>query len=292
MKEYQLGLYEKSMPNDISWGEKVHLAKEAGFDYIEISIDETEEKLARLDSSREERFGIKKLLYDNDMPVNSMCLSAHRRYPLGSRDENIRRKSLEIMEKAVGFAADLGIRIIQLAGYDVYYEESDQDTRSMFLENLKKACSMAACKGVLLGFETMETPFMDTVEKAMHYVNIINSPYLCIYPDIGNLTNASLKYRISVNEDLMQGKGRIIAAHLKETVPGRYREVPFGTGHTDYAAQIALLRSMNIKLFVGEFWYIGSKNLKEDLITANQFLRRHLDQVFQVPEHVNHTEAG
>lgn len=29
-----------------------------------------------------------------------------------------------------------------------------------------------------LGFETMETPFMDTVEKAMHYVKLVDSPYL------------------------------------------------------------------------------------------------------------------
>ena len=43
-----------------------------------------------------------------------------------------------------------------------------------------------------LGFETMETPFMDTVEKSMEYVNKINSPYLGVYPDIGNLKNASL----------------------------------------------------------------------------------------------------
>lgn len=46
---------------------------------------------------------------------------------------------------------------------------------------------MAAEKGIVLGFETMETPFMDTVEKAMRYVNLVSSPYLGVYPDIGNL---------------------------------------------------------------------------------------------------------
>ena len=48
-KEYYLGLYEKSMPNTLSWEEKLKVVKEAGFDYLEMSIDETEEKLARLD---------------------------------------------------------------------------------------------------------------------------------------------------------------------------------------------------------------------------------------------------
>ena len=41
-KEYYLGLYEKSMPNTLSWEEKLEVVKEAGFDYLEMSIDELE----------------------------------------------------------------------------------------------------------------------------------------------------------------------------------------------------------------------------------------------------------
>ena len=96
------------------------------------------------------------------------------------------------MEKAIELADDLGIRIIQLAGYDVYYEDGDQQTKEYFIENLQKAVDMASKNGILLGFETMETPFMNTVEKAMEYVDIIQSPYLQVYPDTGNLKNASL----------------------------------------------------------------------------------------------------
>ena len=46
--EYYLGLYEKSMPNTLSWEEKLEVVKEAGFDYLEMSIDETEENLQDL----------------------------------------------------------------------------------------------------------------------------------------------------------------------------------------------------------------------------------------------------
>lgn len=45
MKAYSLGLYEKSMPSELSWKEKLQAAKEAGYDYIELSIDATEEKI-------------------------------------------------------------------------------------------------------------------------------------------------------------------------------------------------------------------------------------------------------
>jgi L-ribulose-5-phosphate 3-epimerase len=280
INNYTLGLYEKAMPGQLTWREKLLSAKKAGFDYVEISIDETDEKLARLNWTKEERLSLKNAIIETGVPIYSMCLSGHRKYPLGSRDESVRNKGLKIMEKAIGFAADLGIRIIQLAGYDVYYEEGDKDTRIMFEENLRKACEMAAVKGITMGFETMETPFMDTVEKAMYFVEAVDSPYLGVYPDIGNLTNASLMYGKSVNEDILTGKGHIFATHLKETIPGHYREIPFSTGHTDYLTHLKLLKELGIRLFVGEFWYVGSAEWKKDLKFANDFLREKIEQVF------------
>ena len=56
-RAYTLGLYEKAMPSDLTWREKLLTAKEAGFDFVEISIDETDAKLSRLDMTKEERFG-------------------------------------------------------------------------------------------------------------------------------------------------------------------------------------------------------------------------------------------
>lgn len=277
-RAYRLGLYEKSMPNTLSWEEKLNVAKEAGFDYVEMSVDETDAKLARLDQPTDE---IKAAMAKTGVPISSMCLSGHRKYPLGSHDKEVQKRSLEIMEKAIDLAADLGIRIIQLAGYDVYYEEGDMNTRADFEENLKKAALMAAKKGVVLGFETMETPFMDTVEKAMRYVKIVDNPYLGVYPDIGNLKNASLLYNVDVNEDLMTGKGHIFASHLKETVPGKYREIPFGTGHTEFVKNIETLERLGVRMFVGEFWYVNNEDWKEVIIHANTFLRDKLDQVFE-----------
>ena len=43
MNSYNLGLYEKAMPKELSWMEKLEAAKAAGFDYIEMSIDEIRE---------------------------------------------------------------------------------------------------------------------------------------------------------------------------------------------------------------------------------------------------------
>ncbi len=277
-KIYQLGLYEKAMPSDLTWEEKFTAAKKAGFDFVEISIDETDAKLARLDYTEADFEELKAAMKKTSMSIQSMCLSGHRRFPLGSHDISTQHTSLEIMEKAILFARKLGIRNIQLAGYDVYYENHDQYTRDMFDYNLGKCVQMASQYGVILGFETMETDFMNTAFKAMFYINKYDSPYLKLYPDIGNLTNASRVTNIPVNDDLQQAKGHIIAAHLKEVIEGHYREIPFGTGDTDYDGAIACLKKQGVYMFTAEFWYVGGKHWEKDLECANNYIREKIEK--------------
>jgi L-ribulose-5-phosphate 3-epimerase len=272
-KPYQLGLYEKAMPITLTWEEKLSTAKATGFDYVEISIDETDEKLARLDNENTIK-ELKAAIEKTGVPVLSMCLSGHRKYPLGSHDPKTQERALEIMEKACVLSVKLGIRIIQLAGYDVYYEERDVSTVENFSLNLKRCVQLASRYGVILAFETMETLFMDTARKAMTYVDENDSPYLQIYPDLGNLTNASRISKISVEDDLFSARGHIVAAHLKEIVEGKYREIPYGTGDTAYVESIRELKKQGVSLFVGEFWYVGNPDWKSDLSFANDYLRK------------------
>ncbi|GMO63791.1 MAG: L-ribulose-5-phosphate 3-epimerase UlaE [Treponemataceae bacterium] len=271
-KTWQIGLYEKAMPNTLSWKEKLQTAKSFGYDFLEVSIDETDEKLARLKMPLAERLELLGLVYETGLPIRTMCLSAHRKYPLGSENPAVQKRSLEIMEDAINFACDIGVRIIQQAGYDVYYEPSTARTVQLFCEGLEQSVQMAAAKGVMLAFETMETEFMNTVEKAMVYVNRLNSPYLKVYPDCGNLTNAAKTYSASVIDDLQKGRGNIAAMHLKETVPGKFREIPYGTGHVNFSDCIKTALDMNVRSFVTEFWYTGEADFRKTIQTAKSFI--------------------
>ena len=278
MSAYTIGLYEKAMPKDLTWKEKLTAAKEAGYDFVEISIDETDEKLARLEWTKEERLEFVKTMYEEGIPIRTMCLSGHRKYPIGSSDPAVCARGMEIMEKAIQLADDLGVRIIQLAGYDVYYDESTPETVARFGENLKKCTWMAAKAGVLMGFETMETEFMNTCGKSMNYVKQINSVYLNVYPDCGNINNAALSYGTDVQEDLGSCQGHIVAMHLKETVPGKFRDMMYGEGQVDFPAMIDTAWAMGVRKFVTEFWYLGKENWREDLSFANRTMRALLDK--------------
>lgn len=278
MKKYTIGLYEKAMPKTLDWRARLECARDCGYDFVEISIDETQERLSRLEWTREQRMELLSVMNETGIPIRTMCLSGHRKYPFGASDPAVRARSMEIMEKAICLADDLGIRIIQLAGYDVYYEEGTAETERLFRENLEKAVRMAEAKGILLGFETMETAFMNTVEKSMKYVTQINSPYLGVYPDAGNLTNAAKTYGTEVPEDLETGRGHLIAMHLKETVPGKFREIPFLTGHVNFEAVIGKAWALGVRRFVTELWDVGSPDWKDAIRFANRSMSDILDR--------------
>lgn len=279
MREYALGIYEKAMPNTLSLKEKLLAAKEIGYDFLELSIDESNEKLERLNWSKETRNNLIKDMQEVGLNIRSLCLSGQRKFPMGSLNDEIRKKSMEIIEKAIILANDLGIRIIQLAGYDVYYEKSTKETKKLFLENLKKATEIASKYGIILAFETMETEFMDTVKKAKTMVDIIESPFLMIYPDLGNIKNASLIYKNNIIDDIKCGAGKITAAHIKESIPGHYREIPFLTGHVNFKECLETLWSLGVRRFVTELWYTGEKDFKINVKFAHDTFEKMLNEI-------------
>lgn len=278
MRPYKIGLYEKAMPKNLTWEEKLLCAKECGYDYVEMCIDADEEKIKRIYMSKEERKEIIDAMFNADLPIRSMSVSALTKFALGDPDEKIRNRGMEILEKAVVLAGDLGIRTVMIPGYDIYFGESTIQTKKDFLQNLMKAAEVAAREGVVIGMETMENDFMNTTEKGMKYVKVVNSPYLNMYPDSGNITNAAELYRQDVCEDLEFGEGSVISLHLKESKTGIFREVPFCTGHVEFERIIQSAWKTGVRRYVTELWDVGQENWKEDICFANKSMCKILDQ--------------
>ena len=111
----------------------------------------------------------------------------------------------------------------------------------------------------------------------MRYVDKIDSPFLGVYPDVGNLTNASLIYGRSVADDLATGKGHILAAHMKATKAGQYRDLLFGEGTTDYDGALAQLIPQGVRRYVCELWYLGSASWQADVGHAARFVREKIE---------------
>ncbi len=229
-KAVPLGIYEKALPAGEDWLTRLQLAGELGFDFVEMSIDESDSRQARLDWSSEQRLALVQAVATSGVRVPSLCLSAHRRFPLGSEDDGVRNQGLLIMQKAIRLAQDLGIRVIQLAGYDVYYQQANDNTRERFRDGLKQAVEMASRAQVTLAMEIMDYPLMNSISKALGYAHYLNNPWFQLYPDIGNLS----AWDNDVQMELVAGRGHIVAVHVKDTRPGEFKNVAFGEGVVDF----------------------------------------------------------
>ncbi|NQZ65901.1 MAG: L-ribulose-5-phosphate 3-epimerase [Mycoplasmatales bacterium] len=284
MHNSKIGIYEKAINNKWSIEEKIQIAKNAGYDFIEFSIDESDEKLSRLNFSQKKIDEIKLLLVKNNFKFNSMTLSGHRKYPFGSSDPEIVKKAFWIMERAIYLSKELGIYNIQLAGYDVYYEKSNDETKKRFMKNMKKVAKMAEENSIMLSFEIMDTPFMGTISRSLNYVKEINSPWLKIYPDIGNLYQWAGE---KLEEEFLLGKGYMTGMHFKDTKPNVFRDVPWGEGTVDFVKVFKILRKINwVGPFLIEMWSSNEKNESmeenvEKIKVAKEFFNQKLKESYE-----------
>ncbi len=280
-----LGLYEKALPAEWSWERRLTVARDLGFDYLEISIDETDDRLSRLNWDRDQRRQMRELTARLNMPIRSMCLSAHRRFPFGSADPNVRVKARELMERAIALADDLGVHVIQLAGYDVYYEPSTNCSAAAFLEGMEFVSRLAGCYQTMCAMEIMDTPFMNSITKHLWYEERFRSPYYRVYPDLGNLT----AWGNDIAAEFQKGISSIVAIHLKETRPvtsdslGEFRGVPLGEGTVDFARAFHTLRSLNYSgPFLLEMWSGTTSNDCEEIARSRAFLEAEYEKSFRL----------
>ncbi|MFJ3457762.1 L-ribulose-5-phosphate 3-epimerase [Scandinavium goeteborgense] len=268
-KQVPLGIYEKALPAGECWLERLGLAKTLGFDFVEMSIDETDARLSRLDWSREQKLALINAVAETGVRVPSMCLSAHRRFPLGSEDDAVRQQGLAIMRQAIQFAQDVGIRVIQLAGYDVYYQQANNETRRRFREGLKESVEMASRAQVTLAMEIMDYPLMNSISKALGYAHYLNNPWFQIYPDIGNLS----AWENDVQMELQAGIGHIVAVHVKDTRPGVFKNVPFGAGIVDFEHCFSTLKQSGYHgPYLIEMWSETAEDPLTEVIKARDWV--------------------
>ena len=250
-RKIPVGIYEKAFPADYSLEQILGSASEIGYDFVELSIDESPERLQRLDWSKSERAALRQVIGDTGIPFWGMGVSAHRKYPLGSTSPEVRQRGLDIFSQSIELAVDLGLRVIQVMGYDVFYEPSTPDTEANFLEGLKIGEKWASAAGVMLALENIDHETVDSVEKAMRFVKELDSPWFNVYPDIGNL--AAFGY--DPIKQLPLAEGHLVGVHVKDTRPGEVRGVLLEKGIVPFQDSFQLLSRMGFSgPIVMELW--------------------------------------
>ena len=272
MFKMPVGLYEKALPDSLSWEERLAAAGQAGFDFMEISIDESDGRLSRLNWTASERAALRRSIANTGVKIMSMCLSGHRKYPLGSHSPEIRRQGQDILRKAIDFAGDVGLRVVQVMGYDVFYETSDDETRVNFIDGLRQGARWASQSGVMLGLENLDTPFVENLSTALSIIREIDSPWLRLYPDIGNLSAAGYY----PPDELTLAKGQLLGVHVKDAMPKVIRGIPFEKGIVPFRETFQALVKTGFWGLIGiEIW--GSMHTGEDPVASVAAARKFVD---------------
>ena len=144
-----LGIYEKALPSTDDWGVFFRNAREAGFSFVDLSIDESAERMERLGWDYRQRQKVREAARQAHIRLGGICLSAHRAVMPGSQDPQMRQRALDLYRKAIDFCVDMGIPVVQVAGYYAYYEPHDPDAAQRYLETLALALPYAEQRGII-----------------------------------------------------------------------------------------------------------------------------------------------
>ncbi len=270
------GIYEKALKPQ-PFRDMFRDAARAGYQSLELSIDCTDDRLSRLDWGWRETCRVRQEAAGEGVQILTMCLSGHKRFPLGSPDPETGRIAMEIMEKAIRLSLGLGIRVIQLSGFDVTDDsERTAETQKRYIDRLHEAVRMAERYCVTLAIEPVEGNLL-AVRDTMEVVRMIDSLFLQIYPDVANIKSLG----IDPLPDLPFGRGHIAAVHMRDSLPGIYdATIPFGTGQLDFDGVFRTLRGMQYcGPLVVEMWNEDRPDYMEYITQAREYMEEHIRKV-------------
>lgn len=267
----KLGIYEKALPHDKNIDDVLHMAAEAGYSLFEISLDK--DRLSRFQWSSKQKMEWIRASLNNGVSIYNMVLSAHRDFPFGSADAAVRKRAMQIMEEAIEFSVDLGIRTIQLAGYyTLEQERTTKDSKKWFMEGVHRSVELASRAGVMLAIENVDRDII-SLGQMKEIIEMVNSPWLKMYPDVGNLA----AHHLSEKESIAEMMDYIVGVHLKDAKQGIFRRVSYGEGIVDFKAVFGVLSEAGYRGYYGlEMWNDNSGKSLEIIKEAKTWI---LDQM-------------
>ena len=178
-----------TFPSNYTVKECIENAKKAGFDGIEINMEEGKKGTPslRVDSTKAEIEEIFKISQSNDMPISSVATGLHWKYSLTDDDPNTRKKGIEIAEKMIDaaklFHADAILVVPGVVNERVSYSKAYKRSQ----EALKALSKKAEEEKVYIGIENVWNKFLLSPLEMKKFIDEIGSPYVKFYFDVGNV---------------------------------------------------------------------------------------------------------
>ncbi len=168
------------------------LAKDAGFEGVEVALDETGE--ISLDTKEKELLGIKAQAEDAGIQLYSVACGLYWQYWLNADSPSERQKAKDIVKRQLEVAAVLGADTILVIPGCVHAEFADPNktvpykaTYERSLAALTELKEDAEKTGVSIGLENVWNQFLLSPMEMRDFIEKIGSDFVGSYLDIGNV---------------------------------------------------------------------------------------------------------
>jgi L-ribulose-5-phosphate 3-epimerase len=216
--------YVSMLPEKLGYGARFQMAKDVGFEGIEIGT------ITDLAVAAE----IKEATAKAGLTIHSVMNADHWKYPLSSADPEVVKKSVAGMEASLHNAKLWGADSVLLVPAVVNPQTSYQDAWARSQRVVKeRILPMAQEMKVVVGMEEVWNKFLLSPLEMARYVDEFASPYVKAYLDVGNM----LFYGYPQDWVRTLGK-RISRVHLKDFKldrnEGRFTWKNLGEGDVDW----------------------------------------------------------
>lgn len=254
------------LPKELSYAAKFALAREVGFEGIEMQT------IARPEEAAE----IREAAAKTGLHIHSVMNMDHWRLPLSSSDPDVVTRSVQGMETSLKNAALWGADTVLLVpavvdaktGYRDAYERSQRVIRERLLP-------MARDLKVIIAVEEVWNKFLLSPIEFARYVDEFASPWLKAYFDVGNVV------LFAFPQDWIRTLGpRIVKVHLKDfnfdRPNGRFTWKPIGEGDIDWPEVRRALHDIGYGGYVttevsgGDAAYLKDVSVRVDRFLAGQ----------------------
>ncbi len=181
----KIGINRWTIPPHHTLAESFQMAKQAGFDSIEINIAEDGE--LRTDSAEAEVRAIVATAERVGITLSSLSTGLGWRYPITSPDESVRAKGIEVIRKSLEVATWMGVDTILvvpgIVNADIPYDAAYARAQ----EALRAVAADAESFKVAVGVENVWNKFLLSPLEFARFLDEINSPFIGAYFDVGNV---------------------------------------------------------------------------------------------------------
>jgi L-ribulose-5-phosphate 3-epimerase len=190
------------LPRDVPYAQRFAIAREAGFDAIEMQTVTRNEEAAE----------IKEAAAKAGLRIHSVMNMDHWRFPLSSSDPDVVAKSVAGMEtsmrNAVLWGADAVLLVPAVVDATTSYRDAYARSQRVIRERL---LPMARELKVTIAVEEVWNKFLLSPLEFARYVDEFDSPFLKAYFDVGNVVLYAFP------QDWIRTLGsRIVKLHLKD----------------------------------------------------------------------------